>query len=68
VAIQLYKVQQKVMHWEVMAVRMLMASVMVEMLNTAEGQGQTTVEGEEVLSSGLAEAEAEVMVTLPQAV
>jgi hypothetical protein len=56
------------MHWEVMAVRMLMASVMVEMLNTAEGQGQTTVEGEEVLSSGLAEAEAEVMVTLPQAV
>ena len=47
---------------------MLMASVRVEMLNTAAEQGGTTVEQEEVLSSGLAEAQAAVMVTLPQVV
>ena len=56
------------MHSAVMAVRMLTASVMVEMLNTAAGQGQTTADGVEVRSSELAEEVAEVMVTLPQAV
>jgi len=64
VATQIYKGQQKVMHWAVMVPPTLMASVRVEMLNTAVEQERTTVASGVHLSLVQAQVAVEEMAVL----